>query len=293
MLCSIINSTCKDGKFQDCDFASLPNYEILESSCSDSLDNDCDSKIDLDDTNCKSNKTSQKCSDGTKVGACSGSRLCTSDLNLEYKCEVCGGCIYGKETCLNGACEPIAEKPEDICDNDGYCEADTGETETNCQNDCKVTTQQGPICGDRTCSIGEDSGTCIKDCPKSKAFLYIILFMAFILLLGLSFYFYRKKKKKPDERKEMSAFKPSLTFKPVLKQSEIKEIERPQAKLESIHKSNITQLQDYIKRSLEHGKKPDEIKALSLKAGWSESEVDSAIRSARPEISKKDALLQM
>lgn len=51
-VCAGSEQTCIGGAWPGCDYSKITGYETIESSCSDSLDNDCDGNTDGADTDC-------------------------------------------------------------------------------------------------------------------------------------------------------------------------------------------------------------------------------------------------
>ena len=124
--------------------------------CSDKVDNDGDSFIDLDDAGCIDKKDTDESNCGDSV--CEGGETC---LTCAADCGTC------PPVCGDGNCDPTEDcnlcvQDCGSCDNfcgDGVC--DSGEDCNLCPDDC------GPcenFCGDGVCDSGEDCYTCPPDC---------------------------------------------------------------------------------------------------------------------------------
>jgi len=291
-VCKGLNQTCISGIFADCDYTGIISYEIIESKCNDNLDNDCDKKTDGEDLTACGSTSNVKCSDGTIIDNCSGSKLCTKDIQLEEKCEVCDGCDNEKEICKKGKCiELRAPKLKTSICGDGSCDA--GETAESCARDCGVAAAEA-VCGDGTCDAGETAESCAGDCEEGSLAWLVYLILIIILILAISgiTYWGYKKKKQQGKRKETMP-----EFNSMLRPNEIRDVETPvelkKAELKGEEKANVQQLKDYVRRSMESGKKEEEVKNLCLKYGWSAEEVTGAIKSIKPDLSRRDALKKL
>jgi hypothetical protein len=74
--------------------------------------------------------------------------------------------VCGDGTCASSetnSCVSDCGTPNPVtCNNNGTC--DTGETTSNCANDCSPATQ----CGNNVCETGEDTTSCPNDCTSSS-----------------------------------------------------------------------------------------------------------------------------
>jgi len=187
--CQCGNGTCDPGEDQcNCpeDCGTPPS---TETSCTDGVDNDCDTYTDCDDSDCDSDPACQ-CGNGVcdpgedchtcpddcisrtvppKFAYCCGDGTCEGEEN-ETNCAVdCGGGSYcGDETCDPG--EDQCNCPDDCgtppstetsctdeIDND--CDTDVDCDDSDCEGDPAC-----PSCGDGTCDPGEDQCNCPEDC---------------------------------------------------------------------------------------------------------------------------------
>ena len=105
--------------------------------------------------------------------------------------------------------------PEDIVCGDGKCDEDLGETYDNCPIDC----EKRIVCGDGVCDEGENSTSCLKDCPlpttsttqpKSHAasdftgyLPYLGGVAALVVLILASYLFMKKKENKKIEKQRV------------------------------------------------------------------------------------------
>ncbi|MBI5391218.1 putative metal-binding motif-containing protein [Candidatus Woesearchaeota archaeon] len=90
-VCSTMVTTCSNGSWLACDYASLSNYQADENKC-DGLDNDCDGSTDEFCSGCKDGEQ-RACSEGS----CSGIQECSKSVWLK--------------------CRTIPTATEDICGN--------------------------------------------------------------------------------------------------------------------------------------------------------------------------------
>lgn len=117
---------CVDGYFnQRCN---LPNYEIIESYCSDALDNDCDGKADCADETCASTLACAACVVGDPGLSCYNGPLGTSGVGI---CQ--NGtqpCVAGQWGTCSGEQAPLTEICNDNSDND--CDGKKDCADENC-----------------------------------------------------------------------------------------------------------------------------------------------------------------
>jgi len=127
------DETCDPGEDQcNCpdDCGTPPS---TETSCTDGIDNDCDTYTDCDDSDCDLDPACS-CGNGT--------------------CDPGEDCHTCSEDCISRTSPPKFA----YCCGDGTCEG--AENETNCAVDCGG----GSYCGDETCDPGEDQCNCPDDC---------------------------------------------------------------------------------------------------------------------------------
>jgi hypothetical protein len=137
-------------------------------TCSDTLDNDCDTLTDTSDTGCMECTTPADCNDGN---------VCTNDQCVSGDCQNTpvadgSGCNDGDactqtDTCQSGACtgaDLVICTALDQCHDAGVCDSGTG----NCSNPNKT---DGAACDDglycnqgETCQAGNCSGGSARDC---------------------------------------------------------------------------------------------------------------------------------
>ena len=195
--------TCSNNTFSGCSdelyTAFNITYESYETKC-DSLDNDCDGSIDTG-CSCAAGET-QFC--GLQDGICNGTtETCGTD-------GVWPGCEYNdipsyeekEESCkddIDNDCDSLIDLVDDdctlssICNRDGSCNENRGETAENCPDDCESDTcsngkqddfEEGMDCGgvcDESCEpifeacnddgacdsdLGETAENCASDCEE-------------------------------------------------------------------------------------------------------------------------------
>ena len=145
-------------------------------------------------TTCYENITTRFCEDG-----CDGERIdseaCTIPNPDECDEDIMHYCPSGQtivlQQCIEGELIPTgAECESEICNQNGICDADTGETYYNCANDCE---DPNGVCPKYYYLEGED---CKLDIQlwMSEVGNYIILSLIVLLLLGLGIYIYFKQK---------------------------------------------------------------------------------------------------
>jgi hypothetical protein len=165
-----------------------------ETSCTDGIDNDCDSFTDCDDADCTGdpacvcdsdgtcetgedcNNCSSDCISGAGGAECGNGmceagngedcRSCPADCNGVSTGKPSGRYCCGAETdCSDSRCtagglqctnDPVSGDP--YCCGDLVCEGD--EDVFNCSIDCG----SAPFCGDGSCDAGEDECSCPTDC---------------------------------------------------------------------------------------------------------------------------------
>jgi hypothetical protein len=102
--------------------------------------------------------------------------------------------------------------PDDVACGDGNCDEDLGETYDNCPIDC----EKKIVCGDGACDEGENSTTCLKDCPlpttsttqpKSPGAADLTSYLPYIggaialaVLMGAAYLVMKKKENKAIEK---------------------------------------------------------------------------------------------
>lgn len=213
-VCNGTIETCNiEGKWPGCDYSKVIGYQDSEKTCNDKKDNDCDDSIDLEDEDCIA--TSNICDND---GSCDETRG-ESNSNCPDDCTEQTTCNNGRRdddedgVDCGGVCDTSCEPaPSNECNDDSYCDADLGETSSNCPNDC-------PACGDGACddSIGEDEETCPEDCtsdttnpppvdnnkpPTSTSIIWYIL-LILVLLAIVAYIVYKKKFKKQAKGKDI------------------------------------------------------------------------------------------
>ncbi len=271
-VCNGTKAMCVNGKFEDCNaiYDDLDDYEVIEQTCNDKLDNDCDNSTDDNDPGqCGELTGSDKCSDGTLVGQCVNrgkeSTFCNSLGNLVELCSTCDAdCEPGISVCnINGECKDLPTRgtggtggTEEDCNYDGVCDS----LETTACSDCSDT------------SGGRDTTS-----DSGIPWLWIILG---IILLGIivgGAYYLMKRKKKPDDKKPLTPTQIRTIEQPAVTQQQLKQTRQ---------ENDIKQLQDYITRSLKQGKKLQDIKDLCKKAGWNDQEINQCLGSAQQVVKK-------
>ncbi len=190
------DGTCDSGEDkcncpQDC--GTPPPNEVPGSTCTDGLDNDCDTFTDCDDSDCDSdpacicdndgtcesgedcNNCPNDCISGSGGAVCGNGlceagdgedcRSCSADCNGKttgapsgrFCCGATEGC--GDSRCNEGDWSCTTEpQGTPYCCGDGFC---TGiEDSYNCEIDCG----SPPYCGDGNCDPDEDQCNCPEDC---------------------------------------------------------------------------------------------------------------------------------
>ncbi len=143
-VCAGSLKTCFEGSWLDCTIENYgENYEIVETTINDNLDNDCDGSVDEGGV-CSENGDTKAC--GFGIGICvEGTQTCTDSI--------WGDCI--------GSTSPIPE----ICDNSQDDDCD-GLIDENCQCDSLVDPPQTCSTDTGTCTEGTQS--CVNDLWSSE-----------------------------------------------------------------------------------------------------------------------------
>jgi len=286
---------CVNGVWADCDYKDHNStYEKTENSCSDKLDNDCDGKIDLSDTeDCQLPGGGDDCSDGTEDGDCNNNGQYCNDGYLAYRCSTCD-CPSGKYCHTDGRCltsipttPPTPPQPPTPIDSDSDGLSDDQEKVLGTDPYNADTDGDGvldgddfyPFCNeDGSCKKIETEDNCPADCGKKEGFPFWIIFLilALLVLFLAVVYFYLKKGKKKKPKKPVSIVMPKGTVSKNVKEH-----------------SNVKQLYDYVKKSINSGIPVDQIRSMSAQAGWSSREIDSAIEMTKKDFKRKQALKQL
>lgn len=192
-ICKAGMQVCTDGKWGACVGAVKPMKEDRNTgnTCSDSIDNDCDTKVDSADEGCSVTPADQitaSCFDLKK-------NQDEEDIDCGGKCQPCSA--PGKETCNNkkmdgdeegrdcgGSC--AIECPDNLRAREGPSEEETREETT-----------EEPTCGDAYCDeeIGEDADTCPDDCAVDEGTSLTTFLIPAIIIIGLAlgvFFAYKK-----------------------------------------------------------------------------------------------------
>ncbi len=137
--------------------------EAPEVSCSDGIDNDCDTYIDSDDSDCS---TGGACADYADKG------LCNDDANCEWEGNPNSG------TCIDVLTCTVTEDPEVSCDDgtDNDCDGLTDCDDSNCAADpacevaCTITEDQEVSCNDGSDNDCDELIDCADpDCAADAA----------------------------------------------------------------------------------------------------------------------------
>lgn len=152
-VCSASIKQCYNGFWSECKFPTTNNYEQVEISCDDGLDNDCDWLTDEEDDDCET--CQDNCSEGET--------RCNGDYN-----ETCGEC--DDDSCLDW-CDPVSCN-DCSCTCGGYGVTNESDTPGGCgdkrDNDCDLLIDSAdPDCWGCTnqCEIGDP-----RYCNKSKEY---------------------------------------------------------------------------------------------------------------------------
>ena len=173
MLCPLQQGVCQDSievctnnVWPGCTSANYgSNYEIIESSCSDSLDNDCDGLVDLLDNDCVQVQclADSDCDDGS---LCTTNDVCTSG--------VCGGSAVNCDdnNVCNGAesCNPLLGcQGGDLlnCDDGLFCNGiEICNPAIGCESGITINCNDGFECTVDSCD--ENTDTCSQDTSGCK-----------------------------------------------------------------------------------------------------------------------------
>lgn len=245
-VCTDSRETCVEGQFLGCNYGNLENFESLEISCDDNLDNDCDASADEEDTDCAA------------VAVCNLDDVCDFDLgeneencpqdcltnrvcNLDDVCDFDLGedvdncpsdCEAEADTCDNGIkdqgeegidCGGVCTRDCTVlkaeCNEDNTCELEFGENALDCPEDCR--------CGDKVCDTSEDEDSCQVDCgvvekgekeageepvegekAPSKGFPLWIIWVFLIILIGVYLYYIKFVRKPPKREFGFDKYEP-------------------------------------------------------------------------------------
>jgi hypothetical protein len=174
--CQKGTQTCVNKKWSDCTNEIKPIKEI----CYDSVDNDCDGKVDSQDDDCKaSSSLTPTCTDAIKnqgeTGLDCGGPNCKSCTTVTCNDRQMNGDEIGID-CGGSKC-PACKK-----------------TLRSSPTKTTTTTTSTDDCGDGTCdSTSEDYDSCPSDCKKPFSILSIIIPILLLLVLGGGGYILYKK----------------------------------------------------------------------------------------------------
>ncbi len=203
-VCEASKETCtSDGVWPGCDYTTITGYEEREESCKDDKDNDCDKLIDLVDDDCIASSVCNRDS------SCDENRGETAE-NCPEDCEE-DTCNNGKQDDFEegvdcgGVCDKECKDVFKICNDDGVCDSDLGETSENCPEDCEEVPEEGECNNDSICDTneGSDCADCKEVLPPAESGSWIIWFILLLLIaIGFAGYIvYKKKYKKPEKGK--------------------------------------------------------------------------------------------
>ena len=242
--------TCINGIWDVvCNTEKLPSTEI----CDDTLDNDCDDKIDLNDESCKVTSVScyNKIQDANEQGIDCGGPCPTcptcSDRrqNQDEEAIDCGGACPACPTCFDGIkngneqgidcggdCSPCTEQPAKLdSDNDDLSDEEEllrGTDPSNPDTDSDGISDGAdalPLCPNKKCdaAYGETKENCPADCTKARLWLIPVIFIILIAAILIYFYPKIKTKFKISSSKEIKPAIKTLPSKITLKQKPLKQ----------------------------------------------------------------------
>ncbi len=313
--CGVEIGICKKG-WQACyngSFGSVCNDEVkgVTEVCNNNIDDDCDTTLDGDDSNCQvttpvttgAEHCKNRIQDAGEIGVdCGDSKDCPDCSEkspacgygkIEEKC-TCGPAEYKTGYCCNGkyyltqCAESAKDSDSDGCNDDKEFKLGTdpksGDTDGDGLLDCD-STEQYPLCNeDGSCDVEREYPETLENCPpdcgkKGLGWLtWVILVLILLALVGIGFYLYAKSK----------GYKLSDLIKKILgKKKEEKSIF--QLKFPFIHRApttltststgrNVIKLRTFVNESLKKGYTKLQIKQSALKAGWTEQEIDSILK---------------
>ena len=180
-LCQGVNETCTGGQWPGCDYQAIPKYESEETSCSDSLDNDCNGRTDLEDLSCQEKR-------GTSITDV----ICDKDESCEPE--------RGEDA--DNCPSDCAKDDIDLLCGNGFQDGITFEEGIDCGGLC-------PPCGSEDSITpsqekdrfeGENLEAPIQTTVEEKGGGFPWLAIFIIILIGLGvFFFYRRYYKKPEK----------------------------------------------------------------------------------------------
>jgi hypothetical protein len=228
--CGVEIGICKKG-WQACynsSFGSVCNEEAkgVTEICNNNVDDDCDSTLDGDDSNCQVTtptttgaahcknriqdygETGVDCGDDKDCPSCADKPDACSYGKIEEKC-TCGAAAYNTGYCCNNkfslveCVESVKDSDDDGCNDDKESKLGTnpmsGDTDNDGLLDCD-TEEKYPLCNeDDTCDVEQEYPETLENCPDDCEvgigwLTWLILILIILALLGIGGYFYAKKK---------------------------------------------------------------------------------------------------
>ncbi|MFH0951422.1 MAG: hypothetical protein V1765_03040 [bacterium] len=104
-----------------------------------------------------------QCFDGSEV-TLGDATLCQSyEIWTQLANDACADNCEASQS-LQQSTTTITPTPTYLCNNNGICDKDVGETPTNCEKDCFQATTLRGSCGDKICQSTESKSSCSVDC---------------------------------------------------------------------------------------------------------------------------------
>ncbi|MDI6737670.1 MAG: putative metal-binding motif-containing protein [Nanoarchaeota archaeon] len=177
-ICKAGLQVCADGKWGTCVGAVKPLTENRNTgnTCSDTIDNDCDGKVDAADDGCgitPADQLAPSCFDAKKNQG-------ETDVDCGGPCANC----VTPANCNNRKMDP----GEEGVDCGGECSVPCNDRTRLRTSPSKEETEEEtiaePVCGDGSCDEGEDE-TCPKDCETPSTFSFTAFLLPAIIIIAL------------------------------------------------------------------------------------------------------------